>query len=168
MLGQEIALDRPAVRAAGRDHPRVLARAVVVDRIGGTSILRAALELLLTTAGRCEEGPHGFDVHRRAGVRRGRDRQLARPQLRVRARERQRLKRLGSRAKGREQRGIAGLGDHNPVLHRDRVHAMDRFEDLPTPHGYAERLSGQGMPSLAFLGRRWQRRLCARRAGQYT
>src|SRR3954453_14676276 len=46
MIRVPVALDRPAVRAAGGEHPRVLAGAVVVDRLGRAVVLDAAVQLV--------------------------------------------------------------------------------------------------------------------------
>src|SRR6266516_2344867 len=141
MVGQAVALDRPTLRAADGDHRRVLARAVVVDRLRRTAWLEPAFELALVPAGVAEERPDGLDVNRRSEVRRGGDREVVLVEVLARAREEQCLDRLGRRAQRRAQARIAGRRDDPSALDGDRVHVVDGLDDLAAPDGYAERLS---------------------------
>ena len=141
VLGVAVALDRPAVRAAGREHAGVLARAVVVDRLLRAALLPPAVELVLAAAGRGQQLAHGLDVPRRAVVRGGRDRELLLAELRVGARERQRLQRLRGRPQRGGQRRVAEGRDGLAVANGDAVHLVDGLDERPAPHGYPERLS---------------------------
>ena len=141
VLGVAVALDRPAVGAAGGEHAGVLARAVVVDRLLRAALLPAAVELVLAAAGRGQQLAYGLDMPRRAVMRGGRDRELLFAELRVGARERQRLQRLGGGPERSRQRGVAEGHDHLAVANGHAVHLVDGLDERPTPHGYPERLS---------------------------
>ena len=61
-------------------------------------------------------------------------------QVIARAREKQRLDGLRRGAQGRGQLRVARRRDDGAVLNGDRVHAVDRLDDLAAGDGYAERL----------------------------
>src|ERR1041385_3445047 len=76
VIGMAVALHRPAVRAADRDHRRMLAGAVVVDLLGRAAVLQAAVALALGTAGVLQERADCLDVQLGAEVRGGCDREV--------------------------------------------------------------------------------------------
>jgi hypothetical protein len=98
VVGKAVALDRPVVSATHRDHRGVLARAVVVDRLGRPAVLEPAVELALLASGLAQKRPNRLDVHLGAEVRRRSDREILLVEVLVGAREGQRLNRLRSRA----------------------------------------------------------------------
>src|SRR5215211_6030201 len=144
MAGEAVALDRPTVRAAGGDHPGVLARAVVVDRLVRPAFLQAAVELVLAPAGRGEQPAHRLHVARRAVVRGGGDRELLSVELRVGARERERLQGLRRRAQRCDEERVAHGDDALALADCNRMHLVDALDELAASHGYPERLSHGG------------------------
>ena len=94
MRRQPVAAARPAVHPAEREHPGVLAGAVVLER----RRLGAALELVLGRGRLREQAADRGELLGRGEVRGGRDRDLLRRQVVARADERQRLERLRRRA----------------------------------------------------------------------
>ena len=141
VVGPPVALDRPAVGAADGDHARVLAGAVVEDRLGRAAVLEPAVELVLASTRRGQQPPHDLDVLGGAEVRRRRDSQLVLAQVLVRAREGQRLQRLRGGAQRGDERRVAGLRHDGAVPDGHGMHLVDALDDLPTPHGYPERLT---------------------------
>ena len=73
-----IRVERPAVCAAGGEHPGVLARAVVPERAVRAAVLRAALEVADLCSGAREQLPHRGELRRLGLVRGARDRELVR------------------------------------------------------------------------------------------
>ena len=131
-----VAAARPALRAAEREHPRVLAGAVVLQR----GWFGATLELVLPGRRLCQQAPHRGKLLGGGEVRRGSDRDLLGRQVVARANQRQRLERLRSRAEIRDAAGIARLLDHLAVAHRDRVHDVDRLDDVAPPDDHLDRV----------------------------
>src|SRR4051794_569291 len=62
MAGQTVALGRPAAGPAGRQHARMLAGAVVVDRLGRSAFLETDLEVVLGRRRSREQSPDGIDL----------------------------------------------------------------------------------------------------------
>ena len=91
---EPIAAARPALGAAEREHPGVLARAVVLER----RRLRPALELVLVRRRLREQAAHGGELLGPGEVGGGRDRDLLVGEVVARPHERERLERLGRRA----------------------------------------------------------------------
>jgi len=83
-------------------------------------------------------------VPRRAEVRGGGDRELLLAELRVRARERQRLQWLGSGPKRGRQGGLAERDEDLAAANGHAVHLVNGLDERPTAHGYPERLSHGG------------------------
>src|SRR5204862_2973507 len=103
MLGQAVALDRPAARPAEREHPRVLAGAVVPQ---ARPVLEAALELVLRRGRLRQQLSDRVELVWEDKVRRGRDREVALFQVVARAREGQGLERLRGGAEVADQAGV--------------------------------------------------------------
>src|SRR5204863_3867540 len=68
------------------------------------------------------------------------DREVAAVEVLARARDRQRLKRLGGGAEVRDEAGVAGRRDHAALPHSHGVHEVHRFHDRATTDDYPERL----------------------------
>src|ERR1051325_8716396 len=108
VIGMAVALHRPAVRAADRDHRRMLAGAVVVDLLGRAAVLQAAVELALGAAGVLQERADRLDVQLGAEVRGGCDREVVLVEFLVDAGEQQRLDRVRGGAEWGG--GVGGTG----------------------------------------------------------
>ena len=118
MCSQPIAAARPALRPAEREHPGVLARAVVLRRSRLADRTRARPPRPAPSRAGC-----GRRRAVRGGeVRRGGDRDLFRRQVVTRADERKRLERLRRRTEIRDEAGIPRLLDHLAVAHHDGMH----------------------------------------------
>ena len=132
MLGQAVALRRPAARAAEGEHPRVLAGAVVVDPLGGRPSCGPQLEVVLGRLGPGEQRRARRRAARRVAVGGAGDRELAVVAGRRARGERQRLERLRRGAHERDERRVAGRRDDLAVADRDGVDAVHRLDD-PVP-----------------------------------
>jgi hypothetical protein len=137
VAGVAIAGHRPAFGAADGDHARVLAGAVVLERRGWVAE-GSALELVLAASGLLEERANRVELSVVGEVRGGGDRQPARLEVGIRARERQRLQRLRRGAQERHEPGIPCLGDERPAADRRRVDEVRRLDDASAPHDYAD------------------------------
>ena len=129
MAGEPVALEVPAAGAAERQHPGVLAGAVVLE----PRRLRPALEVVLGRLGALEQHAHRGELFGQRQVRRRGDRELPRIEVVVRARERERLEGLRRRAEEALQPGIARGLDDPAVLHRNGVHPVRRLNDVAPP-----------------------------------
>ena len=136
---EAVAAARPALRPAEREHPGVLARAVVLDR----GRFRPALELVLLGRRLGEQAADGGELLGRGEVRRRGDRDLLGRQVVARPHERQRLERLRRGAEEGDALGIARLLDHRAVAHGDRVHDVRRLDDAAAADDHLDRVHGR-------------------------
>src|SRR5947208_1803998 len=154
MARQPVTLTRPAVRTAEGEHPRVLARTIVVQGRRWIA-LRAALELVDVGGRLRQQRAHGGQLRLVGEMRSGCDCEVARVEVVPRACEPDRLQRRRRGAHERDERWIAGLGDDRTILHGDRVHAVNRLDGPAAAHGYPERLYGAETKCLSYP--RWRR-----------
>src|SRR5205085_10390816 len=94
MAGEPVPLGLPAARPARGKHARVLAGAVVEDRLPRTALLEAELEVVLGRRGLREQPSDRLDLLRLGTVGSGRDRDVLVVELVARANRRQCLERL--------------------------------------------------------------------------
>ena len=97
MPREPVSLARPAADPAGREHSRVLAGTVVVDRLRRAALLETDLQVVLGGGRLGEQAPDGLDLLGLSAMRGGGDRQVHLAEIVPRAHERQRLKGLGRR-----------------------------------------------------------------------
>ena len=135
-----IRVERPAVCAAGGQHPRVLARAVVPERAVGAAVLRAALQVVDARRRRARAasappsscaGSAWCDALAIASS--------SVVEVVVALEQRHRLDRLQRRA----QEAVDVLAERRPVRRPD-VHAVHRLDDIPALHGYPDRVHARG------------------------
>src|SRR5512132_2114020 len=158
MLEQAVALGRPALRTAEREHSRVLPRAVVLEL---RALEGAALEVVLGRRRLREERPDRLELGVVRQMRGRGDREVAVIQVLTRARERQRLDRLRGRAHERDEVWVSGGCDHLPVLDGHSVHPVCGLDGLATQRRYPDRLSheaGTLVPELPEM-EAWRREL---------
>ena len=129
MRREPVAAAGPAVHPAEREHPGVLARAVVLKR----RRLGAALELVLGRGRLLEQAANRRELLGRGEVRGGRDRDLLRRQVVADADERQRLERFRRRAQVGDAAVLAGLLDDRAVADGDGMDEMRRLDDAAAP-----------------------------------
>ena len=132
VVGQAVALDRPALRPAEGEHAGVLARAVVEDLLRRAALLEAELEVVLVGGRGGEERPHGRDLVLGRAVRGAGDREQAVVQVGAGARDGKRLDRLRRGAHEAREARVAGLGHDVAAADGDRVHPVARL-DGPVP-----------------------------------
>src|SRR5437764_1092447 len=144
---QAVALRAPLARSADGEHARVLAGAVVLEPRRWIA-LAAALKLVLARVSTAKQHPNGCKLLRVGAVRRRGDGKLARVEVVVRLRERQRLERLRRRAEERDEIPVSGLGDATPALHRDGVHDVRRLGDAAAAHDYPDGVGGHEVRTL--------------------
>ena len=120
--------------AAEREHPGVLARAVVVERVGRPALLDPALELPLARGRVGEEPADGVELRRLRPVRGARDRELAQVEVVAGAHERQRLDRLRRGAQEGDEPRVARLLDDRAVAPSDRVDSVPGLDDRAATH----------------------------------
>ena len=150
VLGEPVAARRPAVRAAGGEHARVLARAVVAELPLRPALLRPVLEVVHRRPARASSVAHRLELRRLRLVRGARDRELGVGEVVVGLVERHRLDRLPRRAQEGDEVGVAGGRDDPSVAHGDRVDAVDRLDDVAARDGYADRVHGGDVRCLSF------------------
>ena len=153
MTREPVALGRPPSRAAEREHPGVLAGAVVAQ---ARSFLLPAFEVVLRRLRLREQGLHRLELVRLGAMRGRRDRQVALVKVVARAREGQGLQRLGRGAHVRHELRVARSLDDTSLLDGDGMDDVDRLDDGPAPNDYPERLQCAGNPKCRSCPR-WRR-----------
>ena len=137
--GEAVAATRPALRAAEREHPGVLARAVVLDR----SRFGAALELVLLGRRLGEQAADGGELVGRGEVRRRRDRDLLGRQVVTRPHERAGPETASPRSGARRRARHRPPARRRAVADGDRMHAVRRLDDAAPANDHLDRAHGR-------------------------
>src|SRR5439155_19526383 len=116
--------------------PRVLAGAVVAELPFRPTFLQPVLEIVDARARAREHLAHRVELRRLRAMRRAGDRDLVVVEVVVALDEGDRLDRLGRRAQVADELWVA----ESLAVRRDRVHPVDRLDDVPPPHGYPDRV----------------------------
>jgi hypothetical protein len=140
MLREPVAARRPALLAAEREKPGVLAGAVVSDALGTST----TLEVVLRRRRVREDPVHDRELLGRRAMGRADERQLLVVEIRSRPRDGKRLDRLRRGAEIRDEPRIARGELDPPVANGDRVHYVSCLDDVAARYLHDERFHGRG------------------------
>src|SRR5439155_27247449 len=123
-----------ALVAADREHPGVLAGAVVLDAARRPALLLAALEVVLGGRRLRQQAPDRLELRRLGVVRGARDRDFELLEIGSRAYKRQRLDRLRSGAQEGYEARIAGDREDRAIPKGNGVDALDGLDNPAAAH----------------------------------
>src|SRR5579862_6431158 len=131
-----VRMQRPAVRRARREHPGMLARAIVAELPLRPALLQTVLEVVDGRSRAREHLANSVELGGLRMMRRTGDRDLVVVEVVVALDERDGLDRLRRRAQEADEVGIP----EGASVGHGHVYAVDGLDDVAAPHGYPDRI----------------------------